>query len=132
VKLRCFGPAVNSADATTGAATTQPTDDGVAGPSGEEGNEEGRRSGITMGSISCALERKLQTVKCLTLVGTEGDRHSHGSSMLTALRLPSFHKLWAEIATRADTEGWPAARFLAVLAEYQLAERDMRRLQRAI
>lgn len=26
-------------------------------------------------------------------------------SMLTALRLPSFHKLWAEIATRADNEG---------------------------
>ena len=51
-------------------------------------------------------------------------------SMLTALRLPSFHKLWAEIATRADTEGWPAARFLAVLAEYELAERDVRRIHR--
>jgi DNA replication protein DnaC len=50
--------------------------------------------------------------------------------MLTTLRLPSFHKLWAEIATRADTEGWPAARFLAVLAEYALAERDMRRIRR--
>ncbi|TJZ88351.1 hypothetical protein FA743_20060 [Paracoccus gahaiensis] len=50
--------------------------------------------------------------------------------MLTALRLPSFHKLWAEIATRADNEGWPAARFLAVLAEYELAERDMRRIRR--
>jgi len=50
--------------------------------------------------------------------------------MLTALRLPSFHKLWAEIAARADTEGWPAARFLAVLAEYELAERDMRRIRR--
>ena len=25
--------------------------------------------------------------------------------MLSTLRLPSFHKLWAEIATRADTEG---------------------------
>ena len=50
--------------------------------------------------------------------------------MLTALRLPSFHKLWAEIAARADTEGWPAARFLAVLAEYELAKRDMRRIQR--
>jgi len=50
--------------------------------------------------------------------------------MLTALRLPSFHKLWAEIATRADAEGWPAARFLAVLAEYELAERDMRRIRR--
>ena len=51
-------------------------------------------------------------------------------SMLNALRLPSFHKLWAEIATRADTEGWPAARFLAVLAEFELAERDMRRIRR--
>ncbi|MFZ3585457.1 IS21-like element helper ATPase IstB [Loktanella sp. DJP18] len=51
-------------------------------------------------------------------------------SMLTALRLPSFQKLWAEIAARADTEGWPAARFLAVLAEYELAERDMRRIRR--
>ena len=51
-------------------------------------------------------------------------------SMLTAVRLPSFHKLWAEIAARADTEGWPAARFLAVLAEYELAERDMRRIRR--
>ena len=27
---------------------------------------------MTMGSFSCALECKLQTVKCLTLVGTEG------------------------------------------------------------
>lgn len=50
--------------------------------------------------------------------------------MLTALRLPSFHKLWAEIAARADTKGWPAARFLAVPAEYELAERDMRRIRR--
>ncbi|MGV8988486.1 MAG: type I restriction enzyme endonuclease domain-containing protein [Cypionkella sp.] len=56
-------------------------------------------------------------------------------SMLTALRLsrlrlPSFHKLWQDIAARADTEGWPAARFLAVLAEYELTERDMRRIHR--
>ena len=32
----------------------------------------GRRSGITIRSFSCALECKLQTVECLTLVGTEG------------------------------------------------------------
>jgi len=50
--------------------------------------------------------------------------------MLTARRLPSFHKLGAEIATRADTEGWPAARFLAVLAQYALAGRNMRRIRR--
>jgi len=43
VKLRRFGPAVNSADATTGAATTRPADDSVAGTSGEKGKEMGRR-----------------------------------------------------------------------------------------
>ena len=72
VKLRRFGPAVNSAKATTGAATTRPTDAADTGPSGEDGKEEGRRSGIAIGSFSCAPECKLQTVKCLTLVGTEG------------------------------------------------------------
>ena len=38
-------------------------------------------------------------------------------TMLTALRLPSFQRHWAVLANRADTEGWPAARFLAALAE---------------
>ena len=42
--------------------------------------------------------------------------------MLTALRLPSFQKHWQEIAEQADKEAWPAARFLAVLAEYEMAE----------
>ena len=32
----------------------------------------GRRSGITIRSFSRDLECKLQTVECLTLVGTEG------------------------------------------------------------
>jgi len=80
-------------------------------------------------------------------------------SMLTALRLPSFHKLWAEIATPFYNKAGPTpkagpppgppgllrpsfdppdrmiacrdrARSLAVLAEYELAERDMRRIRR--
>ncbi len=51
-------------------------------------------------------------------------------SMLSALRLPNFHRLWHEIAAMADKEGWPAARFLAVLAEYELAQRETRRIQR--
>jgi DNA replication protein DnaC len=50
--------------------------------------------------------------------------------MLTALRLPSFQRHWQELAERADTEGWQAARFLAALAELELAERDTRRIQR--
>lgn len=51
-------------------------------------------------------------------------------AMLTALRLPSFHRHWPALAERADTEGWPASRFLAALAEIELAERDARRIQR--
>ena len=49
--------------------------------------------------------------------------------MLTALRLPSFHRHWQALADRADAEGWPASRFLAALAELELAERDARRIQ---
>jgi DNA replication protein DnaC len=51
-------------------------------------------------------------------------------AMLTALRLPSFHRHWPDIAERADTEGWPAARLLAALAELELAERETRRIRR--
>jgi hypothetical protein len=36
------------------------------------GNGVGRCSGITIRSFSCTIECKLQTVECLTLVGTEG------------------------------------------------------------
>ena len=50
--------------------------------------------------------------------------------MLTVLRLPTFANLWPAFADRADREGWPAARFLAALAELELAERDRRRIQR--
>ncbi len=51
-------------------------------------------------------------------------------TMLTALRLPSFQRHWQALAARADAEGWPASRFLATLAELELAERDARRIQR--
>lgn len=51
-------------------------------------------------------------------------------AMLTTLRLPSFHRHWHAFAERADKEGWPAARFLAALAEIELAERDTRRIRR--
>ena len=51
-------------------------------------------------------------------------------AMLTALRLPSFHRHWPGLAERADKEGWPAARFLAALAEIELAERETRRIRR--
>jgi len=51
-------------------------------------------------------------------------------AMLTALRLPSIHRHWPALAECADKEGWPAARFLAALAELELAERETRRIRR--
>ncbi len=49
---------------------------------------------------------------------------------LNDLRLPAIKTVWPEIAARADKEGWPAARFLAALAEHEIAERSSRRIQR--
>jgi len=50
--------------------------------------------------------------------------------MLGELRLPGIKMMWAELAARADKEGWPAARFLAALAEHEIAERSRRRTAR--
>lgn len=50
--------------------------------------------------------------------------------LLTELRLPTIKQFWEEFAERADKEGWPASRFLATLAELELAERERRRIQR--
>ena len=50
--------------------------------------------------------------------------------MLGELKLPAIKAVWQEIAARADKEGWPAARFLAALAEHEIAERARRRFER--
>src|SRR6201985_1702318 len=50
--------------------------------------------------------------------------------LLTELRLPAVKLVWASLATQADKEGWPAGRFLAALAEHEIAERSRRRLER--
>ncbi len=50
--------------------------------------------------------------------------------LLTELRLPAVKTMWAKFAAQSDKEGWPAARFLAVLAEHEIADRDRRRIER--
>jgi hypothetical protein len=52
------------------------------------------------------------------------------SLLLNELRLPAIKLLWSKFAGQADKEGWPAARFLAAIAEHELAERDRRRIER--
>jgi DNA replication protein DnaC len=50
--------------------------------------------------------------------------------LLTELRLPAIGRLWQQMAERSDREGWPAARFLSILAELETAERARRRIER--
>jgi DNA replication protein DnaC len=50
--------------------------------------------------------------------------------LLAELRLPAVKLVWPDLAVQADKEGWPAARFLAVLAELEIAERSRRRIER--
>lgn len=50
--------------------------------------------------------------------------------MLSTLRLPSIGRHWEGFASRADLEGWGAARYLAALCEHELADRAARRIAR--
>ena len=50
--------------------------------------------------------------------------------LLGELRLPGIKLIWAALAETADKEGWPAARFLAALAEQEMVERSRRRFER--
>ena len=50
--------------------------------------------------------------------------------LLTELRLSGVKLVWSALAATADKEGWPAARFLAALAEQELADRGRRRFAR--
>jgi DNA replication protein DnaC len=52
--------------------------------------------------------------------------------LLAELRLPAVKQVWPDLAAQADKEGWPAARFLAALAEHEMAERSRRRIERHI
>jgi DNA replication protein DnaC len=50
--------------------------------------------------------------------------------LLCELRLPGVKGVWARFAEQSDKEGWPAARFLAALAEHEVADRGRRRIER--
>ena len=50
--------------------------------------------------------------------------------LLSELRLPGVKLIWAKLAEQSDKEGWPAARFLAALAEHEMADRSRRRIER--
>jgi len=49
---------------------------------------------------------------------------------LADLRLPAIKQVWAMLAEQSDKEGGPAGRFLAALAEHEIADRGRRRIER--
>ncbi len=58
---------------------------------------------------------------------------SHGATLpllLKNLRLPTISKLWKTFEQEAVDKGWTPARYLEVLCDHELAERDSRRLAR--
>lgn len=50
--------------------------------------------------------------------------------MLTELRLPTVRAQWQSVAQTANREGWPAERFLSAMLEMEMAEREIRRIER--
>ena len=50
--------------------------------------------------------------------------------LLSELRLPGVKAIWPKLAAQSDKEGWPAARFLAAIAEHEAADRTRRRIER--
>ena len=50
--------------------------------------------------------------------------------MLTELRLPTIRTQWQSVAQTANREGWPAERFLSTVLEMEIAEREIRRIER--
>jgi DNA replication protein DnaC len=52
------------------------------------------------------------------------------SIMLTELRLPTIRAQWQSVAHTANNEGWPAERFLSTVLEMEIAERELRRIER--
>ena len=61
------------------------------------------------------------------LLAGDGEKQACRTSRRAAA---ARHKLvWASLAAQADKEGWPAGRFLAALAEHEIAERSRRWLE---
>ena len=50
--------------------------------------------------------------------------------LFSDLRLPAIKLMWRNFAEQSDKEGWPAAPFLAALAEHEIADRGRRRIER--
>jgi DNA replication protein DnaC len=66
----------------------------------------------------------------MTSIATTSIDAARVELLLNELRLPGVKAIWPKLAAQSDKEGWPAARFLAALAEHEAADRTRRRIER--
>lgn len=50
--------------------------------------------------------------------------------LLKGLKLPTMARLWEELYEKAQVEGWSTLKYLSTLCDYELSEREARRLSR--
>ena len=50
--------------------------------------------------------------------------------MLSELRLPTIKRLAGDLCAQSDREGWPGRRLLEAVLEHEVAEREIRRIDR--
>lgn len=51
-------------------------------------------------------------------------------TLLKELRLPTISRLWEDESKKAIEEGWSPSRYLTLLCEYELSDRNNRKLKR--
>src|ERR1700741_2798135 len=66
----------------------------------------------------------------MTSIATTSIDAARVELLLNELRLPGVKAIWPKLAAQSDKEGWPAASFLAALAEHEAADRTRRRIER--
>lgn len=85
-----------------------------------------------MRELALQLKRSQTTLAAYLLRAQEGRAHPRGPPHHQAARVePTWdQELFPLFAATADREGWPTARFLAVITAHELAERANRRIER--
>ena len=51
-------------------------------------------------------------------------------TLLKQLHLPTINRLWEEESKKAIEQGWSPSRYLTLLCEYELSDRNNRKLKR--
>ena len=82
--------------------------------------------------VKVELPDRWRAIDALLEVAHERGHDADGrlGLMLTDLRLPTVKRLALDLCAQSDREGWPGHRLLEALLEHEIAEREVRRIDR--